>query len=278
MSIDIVETELLQPDPSLPAPAPAAAFSSRAVAAGALAAIAMTLVLFTLGSGLGFAGTSPWGKVGDTAAKLGIAAGIWLIVTQWLSAAVGGYLTGRLRRRWIGTNTHEVFFRDTAHGFLAWALATAIIGAAAAATSVATTGGAAAASAAAAAQDLAYDTDTLYRAPSADEAALGLVKAEAARLLAASSARGADPPADDRAYLIASVTSHAGVAPAEADRRVTLVTKREKDAAAGAKVAADKARQVAATAAIITALSMMIGAFIASAIAVLGGEVRDRHV
>ena len=50
--------------------------------------------------------------------------GLWLIVTQWLASGLGGYLTGRLRTKWAGLHTHEVFFRDTANGFLMWALAT----------------------------------------------------------------------------------------------------------------------------------------------------------
>jgi hypothetical protein len=29
-----------------------------------------------------------------------------------------------LRTKWVGVHTNEVFFRDTAHGFLAWAFAT----------------------------------------------------------------------------------------------------------------------------------------------------------
>ena len=40
---------------------------------------------------------------------------------------LGGYLTGRLRTKWVGIRTDEVFFRDTAHGFLAWALATVLM-------------------------------------------------------------------------------------------------------------------------------------------------------
>lgn len=43
---------------------------------------------------------------------------------QWLSAALGGYVTGRLRTRWVGLHTHQAFFRDTAHGFITWSLAT----------------------------------------------------------------------------------------------------------------------------------------------------------
>jgi hypothetical protein len=33
-------------------------------------------------------------------------------------------MAGRLRAKWTGIRTDEVMFRDTAHGFLAWALAT----------------------------------------------------------------------------------------------------------------------------------------------------------
>ena len=278
MSIDVIETEIIEAAPVAPWQAPVAAFSWLAVVAGALAAIATTLILFTLGSGLGFAAASPWGNTAQTAAKLGVAAGIWIIVMQWLSSAAGGYLTGRLRSRWIGTHTHEVFFRDTAHGFLAWALATVIVGAVAAATSVATTGGAVAAGGAATAQDLAYDADTLYRTPTGDEGVLAPVKTEAGRLLAATSAKGGDLGPDEHAYLVASVASRAAVAPAEAERRVALVTQRERDAFAAAQAAADKARNAAAAAAILSALAMVVGAFIASVAAVLGGQVRDEHV
>src|SRR6202021_2174972 len=49
-----------------------------------------------------------------------------LIVVQWLSSALGGFVTGRLRTKWTGLHTHEVFFRDTAHGFLAWAAASVL--------------------------------------------------------------------------------------------------------------------------------------------------------
>jgi hypothetical protein len=48
-------------------------------------------------------------------------------VTQWLASGLGGYLAGRLREKWVGIRTDEVLFRDTAHGFLAWALAALIV-------------------------------------------------------------------------------------------------------------------------------------------------------
>jgi hypothetical protein len=155
-----------------------AAVSWSAIMAGAVVAAAVTMILLLLGTGLGFATSA-----------------IWLIVTQWLSAAVGGYLAGRLRTRWIGTHTHEVFFRDTAHGLVTWAAATVLVAAA-------------------------------------------VVAAALVASLAAGGSR--------------EVVASAAAAPELADK-------------------------AAAQAAIYTALSMLVGAFIASVAAALGGRLRDEH-
>jgi hypothetical protein len=98
-----------------------------AITAGALGAVGITFVLISLGPALGHVTVSPWSPSGSAPKAFGIAAGIWLIVTQWLSSGLGGYLAGRLREKWVGIRTDEVLFRDTAHGFLAWALATLIV-------------------------------------------------------------------------------------------------------------------------------------------------------
>jgi hypothetical protein len=103
------------------------AVSWSAVTAGTVAAIALTLTLLTIGSAFGLGSISPWPGVGARPTTFTIGAGLWLIVTQWLSAALGGYLTGRLRVRWHGLHTDEVMFRDTAHGLLTWATATVIM-------------------------------------------------------------------------------------------------------------------------------------------------------
>ena len=99
------------------------------ITAGAVAAVGVTIILFTLGSGIGLSNVSPWSFANPSTASFGIYAGLWMIVTQWLATSVGGYLTGRLRTKWVGIRTDEVLFRDTAHGFLAWALATALMAA-----------------------------------------------------------------------------------------------------------------------------------------------------
>jgi hypothetical protein len=105
----------------------AAAVEWAAIIAGALAAVSISIILFNLGSGIGLSSVSPWSFANPSPTEFAIGAGLWLIVMQWLSSAFGGYLTGRLRKKWVGIRTDEVFFRDTAHGFLAWALATLIV-------------------------------------------------------------------------------------------------------------------------------------------------------
>ncbi|MFD0913959.1 hypothetical protein [Methylophilus luteus] len=100
------------------------AISWSAILLGAVAAAVLSLILFLLGTGLGLSSISPWAHDGVTATTFGIAAIIWITVTQALASGLGGYLTGRLRVRWQDTDADEVYFRDTAHGFIAWSIAT----------------------------------------------------------------------------------------------------------------------------------------------------------
>lgn len=105
----------------------ASAVSWGAILAGALGAAALSLILLVLGVGLGLSVVSPWSGRGAQAGTLGVAAIAWIAFTQIAASGLGGYLAGRLRRRWVTTTAgDEVYFRDTAHGFLAWALATLV--------------------------------------------------------------------------------------------------------------------------------------------------------
>jgi len=99
------------------------AVSWAAILAGATAAAALSLILLLLGAGLGLSSVSPWAHKGVSASTFGISTIVWLTVTQILAAGMGGYLAGRLRIKWAGVHVDEVYFRDTAHGFLAWAVA-----------------------------------------------------------------------------------------------------------------------------------------------------------
>lgn len=99
------------------------AVSWAAIFAGAAGAAALSLLLMILGTGLGFSAVSPWRMEGISATTFGVAAIAWLSFTQLAASGMGGYLAGRLRTKWMDVHTDEVYFRDTAHGFLTWAIA-----------------------------------------------------------------------------------------------------------------------------------------------------------
>src|SRR5664280_2000046 len=101
----------------------ASAVSWGAIVAGAAAAAALALILLMLGTGLGLSSVSPWAYSGVSATTFGVSTILWLTFTQLVASGMGGYLAGRLRTKWVAVHTDEVYFRDTAHGFLAWAVA-----------------------------------------------------------------------------------------------------------------------------------------------------------
>jgi len=263
------------------------AISWGAIIGGAVASMAITLILIALGSGLGLSAASPWSGEGSTATTLGVATVIWLIIVQWFSSGVGGYMAGRLRTKWSSIHADESFFRDTAHGFLAWSLATLVtVGLLASAASsaigtgvqaAASVGGGAAQGAAGAVSELTegYDMDSLFRRaqPEANANAADAT-AEAGRIIANGVANG-DVPEADRAYLAQLVSARAGISQADARGRVDATVTRAREAAEKAKTAVDEARKAAAKFSIYTALSMLIGAFVASAAAGWGGRLRD---
>src|SRR6187402_2504365 len=121
----IVDTVVVQPATDLGEPS-VAGVSWPAVAAGAVVSCALTLVLLAFGTGLGLSVVSPWASSGASATTFKITTGIYLIVIAMISSSLGGYIAGRLRSRWIGVHSDEVYFRDTAHGFLAWSFATVL--------------------------------------------------------------------------------------------------------------------------------------------------------
>lgn len=262
-----------------------------AIFAGAVVAVSASLILIALGSGIGLASVSPWPNSGASVTTFTVMTAVWLIVIQWVSSLLGGYITGRLRTKWVGTHTHEVFFRDTANGLVMWALAT-VIGAlvlASAAANVAGKGVEAAsaiasggAQAAVSSSSLnssgeAYQVDRLFRPGTPDApASKGNAHEETVRILAQSAVNG-EVSAEDRAYLVSEVAAQTGVSQQEAQKRVDDLVAATKTAELKAKEAADTARKAAVESSIFLALSMLVGAFIASAAAALGGKLRDIH-
>jgi hypothetical protein len=263
-----------------------------AVIAGGIAAAALTLVLMLVGSGLGLTMVSPYGGANPSLQMATVWTAVWLVVTQWLSALLGGYFAGRLRTKWVKLHTDEVFFRDTAHGFLAWALATLLVAGLLSSTissligtgvqgasnvaGGAAMGGAAAASNNVNASATGYFVDALLRPvnPANPVQNPEQASAEVTRILVASTASGKVSD-EDRAYLDQLVGARAGLSPADAKSRVDAVLKRVDAATQQTKDAADKARRAGATFSLAAALSLVIGAFIASAAAALGGRLRD---
>jgi hypothetical protein len=236
-------------------------------------------VLLAFGSAMGFSAVSPWSNSGVSATTFSIAAGLYLIVVAMLASTVGGYMAGRLRPKWTRVPTYDVQFRDTAHGFLAWALATilgaAVLGGAATYLAGGATTGVAAGASAAATQTAAapsdYFVDMLFRpAPNSAARVQGATDAtrEARTIFARSLGRSDEFSSADRTYLAQLVSARTGLNQAEAERRVSEVLTQ-------AKEAADKARKAAAALSIWLTTSMLAGAFSASLAALEGGQLRD---
>ncbi len=267
-----------------------------AIIAGAVTASALTVALALCGAGFGLGIISPWDHAASTAVKFTINAAIWLIIVQWVSSAFGGYMAGRLRTKWTDLHTDEMFFRDTAHGFLAWGLATLIVfGIFAAATSSLVSDSAKLAGPAAA--DIAahnYDLDLLFRQPvslggnaannTGSNAAAAMVtgmtdaetRAEASTILT-EDAGPAGASEADKAYLVQLVSARLSLAPADAQIRVDAVLARQAAAFAKAQKLADDIRKASSAAALYTFLSLLVGAFIASVAGALGGHFRQQY-
>lgn len=264
-----------------------------AVFAGAFVAAALSLILIALGTGLGFTFVSPWSNQGASATTLGVASILWLILMQIVSGSLGAYIAGRLRTKWVNVHTDEVFFRDTAHGFLVWAVslvltaafltsaATTLIGAGAktgaAVATVAGGGIAAGASSAIANKDAVpttYLIDSLFRSDKRDfETDSTSVNAEVARIFAASVGR--EFTSDDKSYLVQLVANRTGMNQEEAEKRVSAVLMKVRDAELEARQALDTVRKVAAHTSLWMFISLLIGAFCASYAGTIGGRQRD---
>ncbi len=264
------------------------------IIAGALTAATVSLILLLLGSGLGFASVSPWVNSGVTLTTFTVTAAIWLIAMQWISSGIGGYLTGRLRSKWASVYRDEVFFRDTAHGFLAWALATLITAVLLASAASSVIGGgvgvattvtaSAAAGAGYSATDNYKDTmgdladylvDGLYRSSDPKPYAVDY-RGETMRILSNGIKRDRFNDTD-RAYLTQLVVARTGLKPMLASERVenalsSLTAVKEK-----AKEDLEAARKTATQVSLYTFLSLLVGAFIACTAAALGGRHRDEY-
>jgi hypothetical protein len=253
-----------------------------AVIGGAFVAAALALILLSLGTGLGFSSISPWSNMGAVASTIGKAAIAWLIVTQIVASAMGGYLAGRLRTKWVNVHTDEVYFRDTAHGFLVWALGLVVTAAflASAATSLA---GRAIQPAATTVTDAetpglnsntypnSYIVDTLFRSNGAvSDRNDAVARGEAERILTHAMRQGVLPAAD-QTYLAQMVSARTGLNQSDAENRVS-------DVFAQAQQSAENARKALAHLSLWLFVALLSGAFCASYAGTIGGRQRDRVI
>jgi len=289
----------------------ASAVSWGAIAAGAAAAASLSLILLILGVGLGLSTVSPWAREGADAATFGVSTILWLTLTQLLASAMGGYLAGRLRTKWTDVHADEAYFRDTAHGFLAWAVAslataallTSVIGSilgggvqagasmvgGAAGTASTAAGSATASTRMMQGSDsgpMGYFIDSLFRrdasaAPAADKAdaaAAAVPTAEVGRIFMNIGRSGPLPPEDIR-YVGQIVAERTGLSQPEAEKRVADVHAKAQakllEAETAARDTADKARKASAYGALWLFVSLLVGAFVASLAATFGGRRRD---
>ena len=268
------------PDARLPQPAASSsAVSWGAIFAGAAAAASLSLILLMLGAGLGLTSVSPWGNRGLDAGTVGIAAIGWLTFTQIVASGMGGYLSGRLRTKWADSRSDEVYFRDTAHGFLTWAVA-ALISAVLLTSTVSTivgggakfvgsvAGGAAATTATGAASmakgsssvqnaSIDYFVNSMFRpsnpstpanepaspdSPSASATPVSPAQLGEVTGIFVNSITTGDLPQEDRLYVAGLIAQHAGISQQEAEKRVQSTYDK---AQAKLKQTKDKAQQVA---------------------------------
>ncbi len=272
------------------------AVSWPAVLAGAFVASGFSLALVALGAGIGLISVSPWSANNPSVTTFGVLAAAWFIAVQLFASGIGGYLAGRLRAPWARVHTDEVYFRDTAHGLLvwavgvvisagllAWAASSAASGAARLAGTAAEAVGAAAAQTAPRAASLigdptAYFADMLLRSDQPSQGDQSGVQIEAARILTRALSSG-ELPAANKSYLAQLVATRTGMSRPDAEKRVDDVFDQAKSAkepaAAKAKEAADAARKTAVYVALWAFISLLVGAFSASCMATVGGRTRD---
>jgi hypothetical protein len=251
-----------------------------AVMGGAFVSASLALILLSLGTGLGFSSVSPWSNIGASASTIGKGAIVWLILTQIMASAMGGYLAGRLRTKWTDVHTDEVYFRDTAHGFLVWAVGLVITASLLATAATSLAGGAAQRSAAGSTgggvpmegmlNPNAYFVDTLLRSGNATQDRNDVtVRGEVERIFAHSLSQGNMIPADTL-YLAQLVSARTGLNQADAEKRVSNVF-------GSAQESSDRARKALADLSLWLFVALLSGAFCASYAGTIGGRQRD-HV
>jgi predicted transcriptional regulator len=241
--------------------------------AGAVAATALAFVLDSFGVAIGLALNSVSPTWRDTSFALVLLSGLYLVLAALASFGLGGYIAGRMRRRYDPDELPE--FQDGMHGLLVWGIATLLVSliAAIALPLLPRTPGVAAATPNATSSVpgeslIAFELDRLFRGSERRTGGdLTYDRAEAARiLLTTSSHTGMDPT--DRTYLARLIAADTGTAAPDAERRVDEV-------AARVRQDISRARSSAVILAFMAGVAALLGAIVAWAAAISAGRYRD---
>ena len=268
-----------------------------AIIGGIVLASAISVVLLAFGAAVGLSFTNFRTFQGVAPIWAAIAGASWLLWVNVSSFMAGGYVTGRMRRRFHDASEHESDVRDGAHGLLVWAgavvvgsliaaggitgavsaVGSAVVTATTAASNVAQGAAANPSAGAAVADPTAYFSDELFRPPAGASApnnpAAATQRTEAGRILA-TEATGTIS-ADDKTYLGQLVAQNTGLPADQATARVDQVVKAMDDAKAKAADVAEQARKTAVLAAFLLAASLFVSAVGAYWAAMKGGRHRD---
>ena len=280
------------------------------VVAGAVAAAAISFVLLTFGAAVGLSLTSPWPNSGASLWVVALAVAWWAVLVQIGSFAAGGYLAGRMRRPFADATLDERQFRDSAHGFLVWALGIVLGGLLLAMTTGAAVQGTAQSGVlgndrADASRPVDYATDLLLRpgtlpaqgAPTQDgqgqadaptgaqtgasagasaqsERDLAVIRSEAERIFGAT-IRNEQFAARDRDYLTSILQQRFGLDQAAAQSRVDAAINEARDLEIARREQVETARRASVIAGFIIAATLLLGCVASCYAAALGGRHRD---
>ena len=262
---------VIEPALEFQAADPAWRLSWSSIVLGALTATAVSSILITFGAaiGLGVSSASPTWR--DASVALWLLSGTFLLLIALVSFGCGGYFAGRTRPAYGTAMAEDVERRDGWHGIASWALAVILSVILAALIGAATAGHPGALSAPPSTSEpaiLSFEIDHLLRSQKRlPNAELEQVRAEAGRILLTSSSHSG-VSADDRAWLVQTVSTVTGTTGADADRRVDTII-------ANARQAIKRARASSIILAFSFAASLLLGAIAAWSGAEAGGRHRD---
>jgi hypothetical protein len=235
-----------------------------AVIAGAFVTASLSLILMVLGAGMGLSAVSPWPDAGSSATRIAPAAIVWITFVELVSCAIGGYLAGRLRTKWVALHSHEVYFRDTAHGFLVWAVGLVIwvvllSSVAAAVTRTSNTAHEGPGN---------YYVDSLFRTDHPASERNDALFREEAKEIVTHALIHPETETQDKGYLSEMVVARTGLNESQAEARVN-------DALTADRQTIEAGKKAVAHSLYWLFVALLIGAFCGSYAATIGGRQRD---